>query len=398
MSATARRIAAFLTTVWRSITATGRTTLIVGIVAWIVGRQLGWEEFMLVAAGCVLAVAIALLFTFGSTDLSVALELEPRRVVVGEQAVGRVLVTNAGRRRTLATGVEAPVGPSGFARFHVPSLAGGASWDDVFVVETERRSIMAIGPVSSVRGDPLGLARRTVVHADPIELFVHPRTVRLTGMTSGWIRDLEGRPTNDLSSSDVAFHTLREYVPGDDRRHIHWRTTARIGKHMVRQFVDSRRSHLGLVLSTNPSDYSDDDEFELAVSIVGSLGVSALIDDQAVTLTTGDRPLPAHGPMPLLDALAGVEAHQRRTNLASLAQHALPLVRGASVVALVTGCHSSPPELRVAAQRFHHDVRVLGIRACTDAELRRQTIGSISVLEVGALEQLARMLRMTVSR
>lgn len=379
------------------MSATGRAVLAVGLVAWLVGWRLGWEEFLLVAGGCLVAVAAALAFTFGRAQFAVALELEPRRVVAGERAVGRIVVTNTGSRSVLPVAFEAPVG-TGFARFTMPSIGPGETWDDIFVIPTHRRSILTVGPVSAVRGDPLGIARRASALAAPVELYVHPVTVRLAGLTAGWIRDLEGRPTDDLSPSDIAFHTMREYVPGDDRRHIHWRSSARLDKLMVRQFVDSRRSHLGLVLSTSPGDYADPDEFELAVSVVGSLGRSALVEGQAVTATTGGRPLPAHGPVPLLDALAGVEQAERRTDLSSLVQRSLPLVRGATVVALVAGSAAAPGELRAAAQRFHHDVRILGVRVQPGAEVSLRTIGSTSVLELGSLDDLPRVLRATVSR
>lgn len=47
----------------------------------------------------------------------------------------------------------------------------------------------------------------------------------------------------------------------------------RIGTLMIRQFVDTRRSHLAVLLDTQPRSYRDADEFELAVSIAGSLSV-----------------------------------------------------------------------------------------------------------------------------
>ena len=393
----ARRGAAGAAVVWRGVSATGRGVLAVGALAWLVGWRLGWDEFLLVAGGCLVAVAAGLLLTIGRTEYTVALGLDPVRLECGERAVGRLAVTNAGGHRVLGTSFEVPAG-TGFARFAMPSLAAGDTWEDIFVVPTTRRCILTVGPASTVRGDPLGLARRTAALTDPVALYVHPRTVRVAGMTAGWIRDLEGRPTNDLSPSDVAFHTMREYVPGDDRRHIHWRSSAKLDRLMVRQFVDSRRSHLGLVLATNPGDYADDDEFELAVSVIGSLGRSALLDEQAVTVTTGGRPLPSHGPAALLDALAGVEPTERKNDLSALVKRSIPLVRGASVVGLVTGSAVTPGGLRAAAQRFHHDVRVLAVRVRLGGEVALQTIGSTSVLELGVLEDLSRALRATVSR
>jgi uncharacterized protein (DUF58 family) len=381
----------------RAVSTTGRAVVAVGVVAWLVGARLGWDEFLLLAGGCLVAVVVALLLTLGRLAVAASIELEPRRVVAGEQAVGRVSLTSAGGRRLLPLALETPVG-AGFARFDVPSLPAGGDWHDIFVVETSRRCVMQVGPLSAVRGDPLGLARRSAMLAPPIDLFVHPRTVRIAGITNGWIRDLEGRPTNDLSTSDVAFHTLREYVPGDDRRHVHWRTSARLGTLMVRQFVDSRRSHLGLVLSTDAADYADDDEFELAVSVVASLGKSVLMDDQAATVTTGGRPLPSHAVTPLLDALAGVELSRRQGDLDLLVRHSIPLVRGASVVALVTGSRVEVGALRTAAQRFHHDVRVLAVRVDPGAEVELQTIGSTSLLRLGRMDDLPRILRATVSR
>ena len=82
--------------------------------------------------------------------------------------------------------------------------------------------------------------------------FVHPRTIGVPSTSTGLIRDLEGTPTRDLTSSDVAFHALREYQPGDERRYIHWKSTAKTGTYMVRQFEQTRRSHL--VVAPEPRD------------------------------------------------------------------------------------------------------------------------------------------------
>ena len=52
--------------------------------------------------------------------------------------------------------------------------------------------------------------------------------------------------------------------PGDERRYIHWKSTAKTGRYMVRQFEETRRSHLVVALSLAATDYATDEEFELA--------------------------------------------------------------------------------------------------------------------------------------
>lgn len=380
----------------RAVTPTGRTVAVIGLLSWFGAVRLGWAELELIAGGCVVAFVIALLVTLGRSTLVTELYAEPPRVTVGGHAAAGVNVRNAGKRRTFGLRVEVPVG-QGAARFDVPSLASDATWSDEFVIPTTRRCVLTVGPVRSVREDPLGLIRRGVAWSGTQDIFVHPRVVRLPALTAGWIRDLEGRPTTDLSPSDVAFHTLREYVPGDDRRHIHWKSSARHKKLLVRQFNDTRRSHLGLILSTGRADYASDDEFELAVSIVGSLGATALFDDQTVSFTTGARPLPVNHPTRLLDGLAGVDLSHRTGSIADLAQQSLPVVRGASVVAMVTGSNVDAAALRQASQTFHHDVRVLGINVRIGAEVSLLRTGMSTVFEVGQLEDLPRMLRATVA-
>ncbi len=112
--------------------------------------------------------------------------------------------------------------------------------------------------------------------------------MRLDGRPPGFVRDLEGLATRDLSNDDVSFHALREYVPGDDLRHVHWRSTARTGRLMIRQFEETRRSQFVIVVSTRPADYADDDEFEVGIAVAASLSRSAQVDGKEVTVYSTD--------------------------------------------------------------------------------------------------------------
>ena len=335
-----------------------------------------------------MALLLGLLSTIGRLGLDIDVAVEPNRVVVGGDAVGRVEVTNNRSRPTLGTRVEVPVG-AGVASFEVGSLGAGERYQEPFVIPTLRRSIIPIGPARSVKGDALGIARREVVSGHRIDLYVHPRTALLPTLTAGWVRDLEGTTTQDLSNSDVAFHTLREYVPGDDRRHIHWRTTARLGTLMVRQFVDTRRTHLGLVLSSDHSDWADDDEFELGVSVLGSLGRTALMQDQEVTALSGAQPLPSHAPTMLLDALSGIEPDQDGLPPAGAGRSGRCCSpegsrwwRWSSVPGWTPGSCERPA--RATAPTWSSSP----CGAAPGADVTRQRIANVSLLEIGRLEDL----------
>ena len=46
--------------------------------------------------------------------------------------------------------------------------------------------------------------------------------------------------------------TLRDYAPGDDLRHVHWRSTARRGHLMMRQNETRRRTPVLVMLDVRP--------------------------------------------------------------------------------------------------------------------------------------------------
>src|SRR6478735_10397033 len=206
----------------------------VAVVLWIAGGALGWWELTVAAIVLTVLLGLCTIFLVGRTAYDVALDLTRTRVVVGERAVGALTLSNTSGRAILPSRVVLPVG-AGRGVFAVGRLAPGDSVEELFAIPTSKRGVLAVGPVSVVRGDPLGLLERVHRRDQPVDLYVHPRTVAFEGQSLGFFRDLEGLAAHDLSPDDVSFHALREYQPGDDLRHVHWRSTARTGTVMVRQ-------------------------------------------------------------------------------------------------------------------------------------------------------------------
>ncbi|MGO1198471.1 MAG: DUF58 domain-containing protein [Brachybacterium sp.] len=359
---------------------------------WLVGLLLHVTELNVIAFALTVPLVIAALFVLGKASYRVTLDLQTHRVVVGTRAVGRVEVANPTQRPILPSRIELAVG-SATAQFMVPRLAADAEHEELFAVPTKRRAVLVVGPVRSVRDDPLSLMRRQVTWAKEQELFVHPRTVRLDEAASGFLRDLEGTPSSDLSSSDIAFHALRDYAPGDDRRHVHWRTTARTGKLMVRQFEETRRSHVVVALDNLAEHYASADEFELAVSTAASISGQTFLEEKELTPFTLDQRQSTRTMRQMMDDYTVVEQLKERISFHELGQKATDLAPHASAVMMVVGSHTTARELNSAANQLPIGVMAVAIRCVDDAEVTRSAIGGLDVVTLGSLDTLARALR-----
>ncbi|GAB3521651.1 DUF58 domain-containing protein [Arthrobacter monumenti] len=362
------------------------------VLLWILGGGFGWAEATTAALLGTLLLAIAVPFILGRSTYRVELDLARTRVAVGDDAVGSVEVVNTANRPMLPVALELPVGAA-TAVFHLPRMQPGHLHEDLFTIPTTHRAVIVVGPVRSVRGDPLNLLRRQVKWAEPTDLYVHPRTTALTGSAAGFIRDMEGLPTTDLSDSDVSFHALRDYVPGDDRRHIHWKTTARTGTLMVRQFEETRRAHLAVAVSTNLEEYGSIDDLELAVSVGASIGLQAIREQRNLSVLTQNGPLRTETGRNLLDDMTLLQGTRMRSTAVELARKTADTVPNASVVFLVVGPGVTSSQLRSAAAAVPAGVRSFAIRCHTGEPVSRARIGELTVLTIGDLSDLGIVLQ-----
>jgi uncharacterized protein (DUF58 family) len=389
------------------VTPLGWAVVAGAVAALAVGYTWGWVEFIAIGWGLVLLVAVASVWLIGRGASTIELMLPTPRVVVGEQALARLIAANPGRRRFGGVQLEVPVGRKVVERV-LPGLPRGGAFDDQFKIPTERRGIVPVGPARTVRADPVGLMRREIVWSQSVDLHVHPRTIAIGTLSTGFIRDLEGSPTRDLTASDIAFHALREYVPGDDRRFIHWKSTAKTGTFMVRQFEETRRSRLMVLLDLEPGAYADDEEFELAVSAAASVGARAIRDARTVSFVvsgrgrvgprgSGMRELPTVSRDRLLDALCVVERDDAAVLLPDVARAAAESLPGVSLAFLITGTARGAATLRAASSRLPAGVETIAVQCSPGGEATARTIAGLTVFGIGYLEDLRAMLARSAS-
>jgi uncharacterized protein (DUF58 family) len=381
------------------LSGVGWGAVVLGAVVVAAGVLLGWVELAFAGAVGVAAVLVAVAMTWGRLPHDVRLDLADRRVRVGERAFGGVVVSAPGGRRTRAVRLELQVG-AGRAELDVPALAPGEEHEELFAVPTDRRAVVTVGPVRAVRGDPLGLAVRHAVTTGSQDLYVHPRVVMLTGADAGLLRDLEGGSTRDLSDADLAFHALRDYVVGDDRRSIHWRTTARRGVMTVKQYEDTRRTQTAVALATDPRDYrraDDDAELELAVSVVASVGVHVLGEEHPLAVLAGSGRVRTTARRPFLDDCSGIAVGPDGTGSSLLGRRIAREAPDVTLAFLVTGSVVADADLRAAARHVPEGTRTLVVSCVPGAEVQVRTQRTLSLVRLGSLDDLPRALRLAAA-
>ncbi len=180
---------------------------------------------------------------------------------------------------------------------------------------------------------------------------------------------------------------------------MHWKSTARVGDLMVREYEQTRRSHFVVALSTHPGEYREPGEFETAISVAGSIGLRALRDSRTLDVRTSAGRIRAETGRRYLDSLSAIEPTKPRDGgVVALAGAVAAHAPDAAVAVLVCGSTVDAGELRLACSRIPFGVRTLVVIADGRLEapmLRR--VGDADVVALGDLDQLPNAIRKVLS-
>jgi hypothetical protein len=377
----------------------GWTVLFAGVGLAIAAAYTDWRELSVLAAACLLAFLFALPFLVGRTNVAVDVALQPERVVAGGSVAAGVRVRNIATHGLLPTMLELPVG-SIVHRYAVPRLDPGEAHEEIFTIRTERRGVIPVGPASTRRGDPLSIVSRDVEWTDVVEILVRPPMVPMDSLGAGLLRDLEGVSTDAVSQSDLAFHALREYVPGDDLRHVHWRSSAKVmavaddTRLLVRQYLDTRRSHVTLVVDDHPNVWADPLDFETAMSIAASIIVRATLDEFDTSFVCGTSASSGVTGHLALDSVCRAELGQ--VGLVASAHRAAVVSPDTSLLFMVGGAASDFESFQRAVAAFPPEVRRYAVIVDPTRTSRVTEIGGLVVVQIADKSDLGALLRWSV--
>ncbi|MEO3884292.1 DUF58 domain-containing protein [Nonomuraea sp. B5E05] len=368
------------------ITRAGWGLAAASALVYAVGAPFGYPQAAVLAVAGITAVGAGALWTLRGAGLDVRREVTPAKVTRGEPAVAILHVRNTGRWRHAGL-VARDTCRGTTVAVEVPALARDTARTVSYRLPTRRRGETPVGPLRLDRTDPFGLARRSVAYGRPDLLLVRPRTVPLRPPHSGRRRHLDGLASRSAPNGTVGFNGLRDYVVGDDLRHVHWRSTARTGVLMVKELTDVTLPSTVTVLDTRHSAYEGDDEFELAVDIAASVACAVTRDRFPVRLLTGAGELLHAKGSPgeaeeVLDRLALVEREPR----AEPPVQALRRAGSGGALVLVSGTYAALADAAAVRRRFD---QVLFVRVGDPRDGGPPAAAGVTVLEAGDLDELA---------
>ena len=203
-----------------------------------------------------------------------------------------------------------------------------------------RRGRFSLGPVWVTSGDPFGIFRVSRKLTDGTSVVVYPRTVPLPyfGRVPGEL------PGGSLQGVRVQFSTpnvssVRDYRPGDAVNRIHWPTTARTTRLMVREFELDPTADIWVVLDLDRDVHAGsgvESTEEYAVAAAASLARHLLDKGRVVGLVSQTASLPAdRGPRQverILEVLALVKASSHLTLAALLSAETSRFARSSTLI------------------------------------------------------------------
>lgn len=230
------------------------TLAFTGAVCLVMGLLLGHAALLTLATVTLVALVLGAWQSIGLLGGVTVRRVHPPRAFQ-ENSVGVTLrLENTDRRAPELVLVEDRFPPSSANRIrrllHTPLRRGRVAEVNFIGSCDHRRGPYVLGPARVEAQDALGLFTREVTVEEFTNLLVYPQAVALEAhevLGEGTLAHV-GLETTPRAGVSEEFSGLREYHQGDSPRLIHWKSTARHGEIMIKEFQEERTTLVSILL------------------------------------------------------------------------------------------------------------------------------------------------------
>jgi uncharacterized protein (DUF58 family) len=235
---------------------------------------------------------------------------------------------------------------------------------------------------------------------EPAPLLSIPRTAELRRIQLRSRRlvtgDLMGQYRSAFRGTGLVFTDIREYQPGDDVKHIHWKATARTNKVFVKSYEEDRqlRVLLAVDMSASMRALNQRSAYAKALEFAATIGALTQRGNDLFGLSLfADKPLSYLHPkagskrtQQILSWLMTEQGNHHSTDLAAALQHISATLRKPSIIFVLSDFLCPPFEADLKTLSMLHDVvlvqiespleqsEALGLVTFTDAETGEQVV------------------------
>lgn len=270
-----------------------KTASIIGLTIVVLAAALsgGWETMYRLFYAMAAMLVISLLWAWVNVRWTqVRYELKTPRVQAGGNAEESITIQNSSWLPKLWVEIRDDSTLFGRRGNGALSLGGYERQTLILITPCERRGEFTIGPMSLISGDPFGLFKRRRKLLINEKVIVYPSVVPLFSfgqlpgdLPGGNVRGQRAYVTTPNASG------VRDYRSGDAIRQIHWRSSARLRRLMVKEFDLDPLSESWLVLDLDmnaQAGLSLDSTEECGVTVAASLANYLLDQHREVGLVT----------------------------------------------------------------------------------------------------------------
>ncbi|WP_181193317.1 DUF58 domain-containing protein [Prauserella shujinwangii] len=266
-------------------TRRGMAVLGLCVVLVVFGQWAGYPLLRALGGIALAAVLAAAALTARPVRVTVTRSVYPDRVERGKPALARLRVRNpTGHRQPALLATDTAGGAEHTVRVRASPPRAESTYH--YELATAVRGELTVGPLLLHRVDPFGLATNRLPTGDTAILKVYPRQFPARALVGAHPRHHhEGAATDAVLRGSIDLRDVREYQPGDEVRHLHWRATARTGRLMVRDLADPQQPRFTVLLDTRRGSLAPE-TFEEAVDVAASLLASSARAGQHTRLVT----------------------------------------------------------------------------------------------------------------
>ena len=245
--------------------------------------------FFLVYLGMLVIGGAYVVTRFGLSDLEAGYVLDRAHAQVGDTLRATYTLRNTSRLPKLWLEVHNP------STLPVPlpgralALQSRAERSWVARVPLGRRGHFRVDPMTLRTGDPFGLFESYATVGAGATVIVYPRLEPLPrwGIPPAYIEGAQATPERTLQTTPLVT-SVRPYVPGDDYKKIHWKSSARQMELQVKEFDLEQTADVAVFLDLERRVHvgeGDESTIESAVRVAAAVSARALAENRAVSVT-----------------------------------------------------------------------------------------------------------------